>query len=143
MAPQRKDGSDPGSDGEFAPGGFPVSGALQASSTRELIILVYGELGHIRESLSNLLRDKSASDRKIQDLEICLVRTEGYADSLDALGKRVSAVEKQVSDLAVSIAGEKGTQKASHKWIDYIIQAAITGIVAILVYGAAHMASVA
>jgi len=143
MPPQRKDTSDPADNGEMVSGGFQVNGTLQASSTRELLIMVYGELGHVRESLNNLLRDKTVSDRKLQDLEICIVRTEGYPDALDSLGKRISALDARVTTLAESLAGEKGTQKASHRWIDWIIQAAITGVVALLVYAAAHAASIA
>lgn len=142
MPPQRKD-ADPVGSGDFAPGGFPMNGSIQASSTREVLLIVYQEMGHIRESLGNLLRDKVDSDNKLHDLEICLVRTEGYADALDAMSKRISAVEKRVTQIAESLAGEKGTQKASHRWIEYLIQAAISGIIALLVYAAAHAASIA
>ncbi len=120
-----------------------MNGSIQASSTREVLLIVYQEMGHIRESLGNLLRDKVDSDNKLHDLEICLVRTEGYADALDAMSKRISAVEKRVTQIAESLAGEKGTQKASHRWIEYLIQAAISGIIALLVYAAAHAASIA
>lgn len=144
MPAQRDDDiPDPADHRERGSDRFHVSGTLQASSTRDLLIMVYGELGHVRESLNNLLREKTVSDRKIQELQICIVRTEGYPDALEALGKRISLLDARVTTLAESVAGEKGTQKASHHWIEYLIQAAITGIVALLVYAAAHAASVA
>ncbi len=100
-------------------------------------MLTYGELRLVKASQDSLLREYRVKtqeyDRKIRELEICYTRTEVLPDDIARLFKKVGELDKTCSGLAVTTAAEQGIQKGTHHWIDYLIMAAISGGVALLV----------